>query len=136
MDIKERSDDDREDKNEEHTQLESLRQLAYFLEERCDDGEGSDGQNNHQLIQRTCEQQRQTGTCRQKQYTQAQADEHASGVLTLEHAAVVLNIFGLHLFVLAPSARDVGVGENLTEYLVSAADDEEDIRRRQNHLKR
>ena len=136
MDIKQRSDDNREDEDEEHTEFERFRQFAHFLEERSDDGKRGNGQNNDQLIERTGDEKRQTGSNSQKQHTQPQSGKHTAYILAVKHTAVVLNIFGLHLFVRTAFARHIRVRQKLTENLVTTADDEEDIRRGQHHLKR
>ena len=136
MDVKERSDDDGEDEDEEHAEFESLRQFAHFLKERRDDREGGDGKDDHEFIERTRQQQRQPCAYSEEEYAEAEAGEHTADVLAGEHALVVLDIFGLYLFVLTAAARDVFVRQYLAEHLIAAADDKEDIRGGEHHLER
>ena len=70
VDIEERGNNNREDKNEEHSQLKRLRQLAHFLEERSDNSQGRDSQDDNQLVELTRQPQSQTGANSEEEDTQ------------------------------------------------------------------
>ena len=81
MNIEQRSDNDGEDEDKEHTELKGLGQFAHFLEERSDDRKGGDSKDYHQLVERTGNEKRQTCADGEEKNTQTQTGEHSADIL-------------------------------------------------------
>ena len=135
MNIKEGSDNDRENKDEEHTEFKGFRQFPHFLKERSDDGKRCNSKNNYQFIESSGDEKSQSCSDSEEEHTKTKTDKHTAYVLFSKHPAVVLYIFRFHIFVRTTFARYIIIGQNLTEYFVSSADDEEDIRCSKHHFK-